>query len=122
MTTKRDDRWNRFREIDAGGPQKFKNSVSAGKQGGVEYRKCNFYRPLLLLAYAQKLSIDRVQSWKIETTCDIRLLLEGKNGFELVWMESTSPIQLTDWLLVEVTLLLKNWSDQNLFEKTGFDH
>jgi hypothetical protein len=37
-------------------------------------------------------------------------------------MESTSPTQLTDWLLVEVVLLLKNWSDQNLLEKTDFDH
>jgi hypothetical protein len=37
-------------------------------------------------------------------------------------MESTFPIQLNDWLLVEAALLLKNWSDQNLLEKTGFDH
>ncbi len=31
-------------------------------------------------------------------------------------------MQLTDWLLVEVALLLPHWSDPNLFLlKTGFD-
>jgi hypothetical protein len=29
-----------------------------------------------------------------------------KSSFKLVWMESTSPTQLADWLLVEVALLL----------------
>jgi hypothetical protein len=49
---------------------------------------------------------------------DIPLLLEVKKLFKLVWVESTFPMQLTDWLLVEVALLLigltqisfvKNW-------------
>jgi hypothetical protein len=37
---------------------------------------------------------------------DIPLLLVGKSSFKLVLMESTSPMQLNDWPLVEVALLL----------------
>jgi hypothetical protein len=41
-----------------------------------------------------------------ETETTFHYCWRVKSSFKLVWMESTIPMQLTDWLLIEVALLL----------------